>query len=390
MAQEFVLANLPEIADQAFGEAKGVEFEPVIGCIGFFDLSGSTAVKIERGARVGAEKALEFVALASAVCRACGGEVMKSLGDGIMVFFHDPVRACRAALSLKIACAEHGIRSSSGLTFGTVDIMSSATGRDVIGTMVDRAARLQSLAMPNQTLIDAGLAEAVRSQLAAERDVLLSDPIEVNAKGLTTLSVHELSLRKAGLAKAVVTPFEVYPEGRMSIQDKTRFARQARKQIKEFGTGLTAFATYFTGHRNEEFKDHIKRLLERGVNLDCYGLAPSSQWVEFVKQTSGPDYVEATARARDDILKERNAFIAEGLPGELRYFEYDHVPEFHGFCLDPDDEVNAQILISFYLPGMERKEAPVYQVSRHGNPNLFGKYLTAMEAIEETAQQVDR
>ncbi len=388
--QGFVVADLQTIAERAFREAAGTSFESATACVGFFDLVGSTALKFERGHRIGAEKSLEYVALASAICRSGSGEVMKSLGDGIMVLFHDPLDACRAAVSLKQACADHGIRSSAGLALGTLDIMSSSTSRDVVGATVDRAARLQGLAMPNQTLIDAGLMEAVRSQLAGERDVLVSPPLEVNAKGLTAMSVYELSLRRLGLTRAVVTPFEIYAEGRMSIQDKTRFARQAKAHIKEFGTGLTAFAHYFTGHRPAEFKDHIRDLLERGVQLNCYGLAPESPWVEFVKQTSGPDYVEAAARARAAIIHERNSFIAQGLPGELRYFEYDHVPEFHGFCLDPEDPLRAQILISFYLPGMARAEAPVYQVASAAHPELFAKYLAAMRAIEDTARQVDR
>ncbi len=297
----FLLSDLESTAEAAFRAAGQVRFEPATACIAFFDLAGSTALKRERGHRVGAEKALEFVELARAISEACSGEVMKSMGDGILAMFRDPLDGCRAALSLKQACANHGIRFSAGLTLGQLDIMSTADGQDVIGTTVDRAARLQGLALPNQVLLDVALKEAVDSQLADHREVIISPALEVNAKGLTSLSVHELSLKKSGLAKAVVAPFEIYADGRMSIQDKTRFARQATKHIKEFGTGLTAFAHYFTGHREAEFKDHIRNLLERGVMLDCFGLAPTSPWVEFVKQTSGPDYVEETARARAAI-----------------------------------------------------------------------------------------
>jgi hypothetical protein len=232
--------------------------------------------------------------------------------------------------------------------------------------------------------------ESVGTHLTQFRDIETSGALQVNAKGLTDLEVYELSLQSLGLSQAVVTPFEIYPAGRMGIGDKASFARKALKEIKEFGTGLTAFARYFTGNRPDEFKDHIRDILARGVDLNCYGLAPNSPWVEFVKQTSGSDYVEEAARARAAILKERNEFIAQGLAGELRYFEYDHVPEFHGFCIDPDDDMNAQIMISFYLPGMTRAEAPVYQVARSAQPELFDKYRTAMRAVEATAEQVDR
>lgn len=387
---DFLLNDLAGVSSRALDTAGSASYESSTGTIAFFDLVGSTALKRERGHRVGATKAREYVGLTSDVSTACGGEVMKSMGDGILAYFDDPIAACAAALSVKKACIDHGIRSSAGLALGVVDVVTEVDGRrDVTGSVVDKAARLESLALPGQTLIDAALHEAVVSHLSGEEIALLDGPLEVNAKGFDGLRVYELSLKEVGVTRVVVPRFEVYPEGRMTLQEKTRFARQARVQIQEFGTGLTAFAQYFIVHRPGEFKDHIRRILERGVDLNCYGLAPSSRWVEFVVQTSGADYVEAAARAREAIINERNGFVAEGLPGELRYFEYDHVPEFHGFCIDPEDAINAQILISPYLPGMARAEAPVYQVSRVGHQTLYDKYRLAMQAIEATAHQVD-
>jgi class 3 adenylate cyclase len=379
-----------EEAVETFTRVRDSVSEPTTLCIGFLDLAKSTPLKVERGNEVGTAKAMEFVALARLVTARGGGEAVKSLGDGLLVTFDDPLSACRTAISLQKACAEHGIRSSSGLAFGRVQRVTSEDGPDVMGAVVDRAARLQGLASSGQILVDVGLVEAVGADLAGYRDVVVSDRLQAHAKGLADLQVFEIGTRSLGLTGAVVTPFEIYPAGRMSISDKARFARQARREIKEFGTGLTAFARYFTGNRPDEFKDHISSILSRGVDLNCYGLSPSSAWVEFVKQTSGEDYVEEAARARSAIIKERNDFIAERLPGELRYFEYDHVPEFHGFCIDPEDDLNGQIMISFYLPGMARAEAPVYQIARSAQPELFDKYRTAMRAIEATAEQVDR
>lgn len=328
--EDLALSIPPEEVADAFARIRNSVSDPTTVCVGFFDLAGSTALKVERGNREGTLKAMEFVTLAELVTAKAAGNTVKSLGDGLLVTFDDPLDACRAAISIKKACGEHGIRASSGLAFGRAELVGTARGTDIMGAVVDRAARLQGLASHGQVLIDSALMDAVGADLVGYGDAIVSERLRAHVKGLSELHVFELSTRGLGLANTVVTPFEIYAAGRMSIADKASFARQAQREIKEFGTGLTAFARYFTGNRPDEFRDHIEGILSRGVHLNCYGLAPDSAWVEFVKQTSGEDYVEDAVRARAAIIAERNAFIAKGLPGELRYFQYDHVPEFQG------------------------------------------------------------
>jgi hypothetical protein len=49
-------------------------------------------------------------------------------------------------------------------------------------------------------------------------------------------------------------------------------SRHARSEIIEIGTGLTSFASDFTGMRADEFRDPVRELLRQGGTLKCFAL----------------------------------------------------------------------------------------------------------------------
>ena len=135
----------------------------------FADLVGSTALS----ARMDPEDLREVIAAyrkcAAETVRHLGGFVSQYLGDGVLVFFgypqaheDDAERAVRAGLQLVAAVAGLKTRASLqtrvGIATGLVVVgeMTDAGGpqeRGIIGETPNLAARLQSIAEPNQVII---------------------------------------------------------------------------------------------------------------------------------------------------------------------------------------------------------------------------------------------
>ena len=135
----------------------------------FADLVGSTALS----ARMDPEDLREVIAAyrkcAAETVRHLGGFVSQYLGDGVLVFFgypqaheDDAERAVRAGLRLVAAVADLRTRASLqtrvGIATGLVVVgeIADAGGpqeRGIIGETPNLAARLQSIAEPNQVII---------------------------------------------------------------------------------------------------------------------------------------------------------------------------------------------------------------------------------------------
>ena len=146
--------------------------------VAFFDLVGSTKYRRDHGASKGLNKAEQHNSIVSESVLNHGGEIVKLLGDGVMAMFRDdassvphPIRALQAGLDAVKKFREHNeeisdwvdkIQTKVGLSTGDVHLLpeSSEEGKelssrlDPMGSTVDLAARLESLAMPDTILID--------------------------------------------------------------------------------------------------------------------------------------------------------------------------------------------------------------------------------------------
>lgn len=159
-----------------------------VATIAFFDLVGSTRFRRVRGPVAGLMKAERHNMLVSEAIVAHNGEIVKWLGDGVMAMYRGnengmdhPIRALHSAAeaiknldqwnTTNVPSSERStnwdeeIHTKVGISTGSVHLLTAhlenaqatakpLTDADPMGTAVDVAARLDSLAMPDTVLID--------------------------------------------------------------------------------------------------------------------------------------------------------------------------------------------------------------------------------------------
>jgi adenylate cyclase len=139
-----------------------VQKQPIELAVLFADVSGSTRLY----EKLGDARALECIGFYLKIMReaaqACGGRVVKTIGDEVMCVFHSAAAATQAAadmqtrVELQEPVSGHRLQIRIGVQFGPV----IEDGRDVFGDCVNVAARMVRLANPSQ-IIAAG--ECVRA-----------------------------------------------------------------------------------------------------------------------------------------------------------------------------------------------------------------------------------
>jgi adenylate cyclase len=119
----------------------------------FVDLVGYTALTETRGDRAAARVATEFERTMSAMSREHGAWQVKSMGDAVMVWAPDPVRAVALAGD---TLDNVGTRSDLlPVRVGVHTGPAVMSGLDWYGSTVNVAARLASEAGPNEALVSA-------------------------------------------------------------------------------------------------------------------------------------------------------------------------------------------------------------------------------------------
>jgi class 3 adenylate cyclase len=120
----------------------------------FTDLHGSTAIFEALGNARATQAVTDVTAWIAAQCTALGGIVIKTLGDGVLVLFHEPKNAVKAVVNIQrihnkgVPSAGADIRMPIriGVANGEVEMVSG----DCYGDAVNVAARLCDLCGPNQ------------------------------------------------------------------------------------------------------------------------------------------------------------------------------------------------------------------------------------------------
>ena len=102
-----------------------------------------------------------------------GGTVEKFIGDAVMAVFgipaaheDDALRACRAAVEMRDALPELGIRGRIGVNTG--EVVTGTAERLATGDAVNVAARLEQAAEPGEVLIGEATHALVRDAVDAE------------------------------------------------------------------------------------------------------------------------------------------------------------------------------------------------------------------------------
>lgn len=177
--------SLMQLLRDAKAEASKIKGKRVSKTIAMFDLSGSTPLKLNFGHTLGTRAALQQNIVCRKIAEHYKGSVVKELGDGILIVFDDAVKACNAALDVeKVTWKIKNCSTKAGLTSGYVEEVKIGNIPDILGSTVDRCARIQSMALPGQILLDKALLVSIDSFLRDNPDISISEPNIVDLKGI--------------------------------------------------------------------------------------------------------------------------------------------------------------------------------------------------------------
>jgi len=180
------------------------------------------------------------------------------------------------------------------------------------------------------------------------------------------------------------TDLVMHLDGRVSIQQKTKFISGAQKELIEVGVRLKTFADYFISRKEKEYKDYISDLLRKGVNVKGYLLDPDSNEARLYfedrarAQDSEADAIAEMKKVVEKLRRLVREFEQRKYPGAFQIFLYKHIPHNHFLVVDRHAE-GARMMVSHYIYGVRRAECPVWEFSKSGHPELFGKYAGSLE-----------
>lgn len=130
-------------------------------CVLFADLRGSTGLYETLGNAVATQLVSQSISMLGQVIGACGGNLVKTLGDGLMATFIDSTSAVKASIDMHdalmrsgsdestgMASTGRGLKLQVGLAHGEVVEMAG----DYFGDAVNVAARLLEHSGDNETL----------------------------------------------------------------------------------------------------------------------------------------------------------------------------------------------------------------------------------------------
>jgi adenylate cyclase len=140
--------------DEQAGDGPGVAAQLTIV---FTDLEGFTRYTAREGDDAASQLLLEHHRRIGPVVRGRGGRVVKRLGDGLLLSFPEPEAAVLAAVEL-IDTAPDPLRLRAGAHLGEVIV----TRDDLIGHVVNVAARVTESARGGEVLVTRDVREAVR------------------------------------------------------------------------------------------------------------------------------------------------------------------------------------------------------------------------------------
>jgi adenylate cyclase len=159
------------------------ESKPVEGTIVFTDIVGFTEFTATRGDT----EALQLLATQDRLVQSAlpdGARIVKELGDGLLLWFPDPVAALRSAFALHRAFEAES--SATGLPLwirvGMHHGRALQRGADVIGHDVNVAARIVDVAAPGEVLVSDAVQAGVDPRPA---DVCFTELGPVVMKGIS-------------------------------------------------------------------------------------------------------------------------------------------------------------------------------------------------------------
>ena len=138
------------------------------------------------------------------IVEAHGGEVVKEIGDGLLIMFHSAVEAVRFATETQLRLKDEALTIRAGIHIGDVIFKDG----DVFGSAVNTAARIEPLAQPNGICIS----EDVRNQIRNKDDIRTYSCGKKELKGVSgPVEIFEVHLE--GITeKEKITPSNIIKE----------------------------------------------------------------------------------------------------------------------------------------------------------------------------------
>ena len=182
----------------------------------------------------------------------CGGRIVKTTGDGILVEFTSAVEAVRGAVEVQERMAAKGgdIRFRVGVNIGDIIIDSD----DIFGDGVNLAARLEAAAPEGGILISA----AVHDHVAGKIDATFSDGGEQNFKNVSK-PVQVWRWQPEGASVSEAAPLALPDKPSIAVLPFDNMSGDPEQEYFSDGitediiTALSKFRWFFVTARNSTF-----------------------------------------------------------------------------------------------------------------------------------------
>lgn len=339
--------------------------------IAIFDLSDSTNLKL----KIGHDETVKKIFLHNQICtqiiKRFKGQTIKELGDGLLARFEDPLNACLCAVNIQAATNKSNILSKAALTLGIVEEAKINNSLDVFGTTVDLCSRIEKCTFPNQILIDRAMYDVVKSLLKDYEDILVSESMQILLKGYGKTELHEISSKEFPLINSLNNPFYVNVDDGFSFDEKIKFIQNAKNEVVEIGIDTKEIGQYL-----DEYINHIKQLLEKGVSFVFILLIPRLDVIGSDIPKTEPEILNEMKT----IKKLSAEFAKVQTNGKFEIMLCQEIPLYHAVCVDRFGD-DGTIVISNYLNGTKKEECPVLHVSKFSNPTTFNTYIKSINHI---------
>ncbi len=218
--------------------------------------------------------------------------------------------------------------------------------------------------------------------------------MEWNGSGFLKTAVTDFKAEIIPLSKseAVRRGYVVYEEERLSIYQKVAFFKDAQEEVIEFGLTLGRFASNLATGNKKDLRAPIEELLSRGVDFKCFLVTISQQtsWYFSDRALVHPEEEHFRGK-REETIRRLTAlqleFDAVRYPGKFEVYEYSHFPYGYFMAVDPNAP-NCRMVVSPYLYGIRRKEAPVFKIIKKDNPILCNTYLDSLTTLTKNAKRI--
>lgn len=181
-------------------------------CIMFTDLESSTEYKRSMGHTKGYMRNRLFCDICEHAVERYHGQVVKKLGDGVLVVFERAIDAVMASMLIKSSIVGGRKKLKKivgpmnfriGITCGYVKEIPGQE-QDYIGHAMDKGARIESQALRNQILIDEIVYGLIHTKIRDySADILIGSPKNMTLKGVGVSTLYEVSPKQMGLESSM-------------------------------------------------------------------------------------------------------------------------------------------------------------------------------------------